>query len=65
MKKRNKAFIVNSDKMDPLGAISHVVEGQSLPTWHDLIPPTYPEPSIIRESKFPVRRDLNEKVSLW
>lgn len=51
--------------MDPLGAISQVVEGYSLPTWHDLIPPTYPDPSEIRRSKFPVRQDLNEKVSLW
>ena len=51
--------------MDPLGAISQVVEGHSLPTWNDLIPPTYAEPSTIRDSKFPVRKELNAKVSLW
>lgn len=51
--------------MDPLGAISQVVEGTSLPKWQELIPPDYPEPSTIRTSRFPVRKDLNEKVSLW
>lgn len=51
--------------MDPLGALSQVIEGSSLPTWHDLIPPNYPEPVSIRNSKFPVRKDLNGKVSLW
>ncbi|XP_028414953.1 protein GDAP2 homolog [Dendronephthya gigantea] len=51
--------------MDPLGAISQVVEGYSLPSWNDLIPPRYPVPSDIRPSKFPVRKDLNKKVSLW
>ena len=51
--------------MDPLGAISQVIEGSSLPSWHDLIPPTYPKCSVVQDSKFPVRQDLNEKVSLW
>ena len=65
--------------MDPLGAISQVIEYQSLPSWQDTTAPEYPsvdnenssltpEPDAAIEvslSKFPCREDLNKKVSLW
>lgn len=54
-----------STHMDPLGAISQVVDGLNLPGWNAFIPPNYPSPSNVVASIFPVRQDLNEKVTLW
>ncbi|XP_031571067.1 protein GDAP2 homolog [Actinia tenebrosa] len=56
--------------MDPLGASSSVVDITSLPKWSSTPVPLYPnavqdEQNSFLPTPFPVRKDVNDRVTLW
>ena len=56
---------IDPDHVDPLGALTGIVEADHVRRWAKTKSPQYQEFKEERASRFPFREDINRKVALW